>query len=857
MVVTRKIPNLLGIKPNSIGFEALIAIGWRMSLIITILSFGSYFLLQQLLEAKVISNMEIATEARAHREGELFRNIEQANENARRTLTNLLDAQEEINAVRFEDTFVDYGDNTYRSRDSIYDGTVVGGGLFIKGSAGFVPNASDITTADKKLLSAAIQTVTQTGTAYYPQFESYYFFTPTGQLFIWAPDRAGNLMFYRKEAPSDFSIKEFEVVRITLPENNPERSFVCTDLQPVIDESIGTTWTRGCHLPFDYNGEHVGGFGSSQQFRSVLNAAEDNPTIGGEHMIISTDGKLVEHPRLMKPGQDIEKNLNIATSGNEDIKAIYKNIEKNQDDKTWVTFLHETDSYIAASEIYGLGGYYIISYPRSLIAAEASAAAFNILYLGLIAMVIAMITLSITMKKTVTEPLNQLMLRTKQLSLGKFKPNEVGQKEAGSEISALAASTEKMASELSQIVNNLEQTVNKRTKDLAAARDEAQQASAAKTVFLANMSHEIRTPLTGVIGMLDLLAEENLNPSAISYLGMAQKSSGLLLNLVNDILDISRLEAGKYSVRLSAINLSDAVKDTADSLTLLAKQKQLSLAIKDDLPDNFWVLTDIKIIRQVLINLIGNAIKFTERGGITVALNNQSDEEGIHQITLDVIDTGKGLTPEQSEALFERFEQVDNDDEQATKGTGLGLAIVKELTALLGGTISCNSTPGEGTCFSVAIPMKSSAPAQNTAPAVTTSNQKPLSGIKILAVDDNPINRVIIEKVCLKMGADITLVDSGANMIAELGGNDGDTTYDVLLMDINMPGLSGIETLAAIRALTGRVAKLPAIALTADAIEGTEERMKQAGMNGYVTKPIDADILQTAILETVKNAKDA
>lgn len=855
MRITRNILGSLGLKQNSIGFEALIATAWRVILLIGVLSVGSYFLVQQQLETRLINKLEIAVEARAHREGELFRNIEQANENAKRILQSLLENDTATNTMIFEDVFIDFGDNTYRTIDEIYDGTLLENGLYIQGSAGFIPNAADYTTADKKLMAAAIQTVVQVGSAYYPQFESYYFYTPQGRLFIWAPDRAGNLMFYRKEAPPDFSITDYEVVQITLPENNPERAFVCTTLQPIVDASTGASWTRGCQIPFDFEGKHVGGFGSSMRLTRTLGDGENNPLVGGEHMIISADGKLVEHPKLTKPGTDIEKNLDILSSENEDIKTIYSNVQLNGSKITWVDFVDKTNSYIAASEIYGLGGYYVIAYPKSLIAAEASATAFNILYLGLAAMVIALFTLAATMKRTVTQPLNQLVLRTKQLALGKFEIDK-STRENGptAEIEALAASTEQMASELSQIVFNLEKTVDDRTKDLKHARDEAEKANSAKTDFLANMSHEIRTPLTGVIGMLELLAEEQLTPSAKTYLDMAQKSSTLLLNLVNDILDISRLEAGKFSVRLSTIELTSAIKETSESLALLAKQKQLSLTLEDNIGSDFWVLTDIKIIRQILINLIGNAIKFTDTGGVTVAVSAYSMDDNVKRIAITVSDSGKGLTTGQIEKLFERFEQVETEHKEGTKGTGLGLAIVKELTALLGGDINCTSEPDAGTSFHVTIPMKSSTEPKSKSPDEIPHQKgaKPLLGVTLLGVDDNPINRVIVQRVCEQMGAKITMLESGADMVAELGTGTAADKYDALLMDINMPGLNGIETLAAIRALPGKAQTIPAIALTADAIEGTAQRMKEGGMAEYVTKPIDPKVLATAILDVIK-----
>jgi signal transduction histidine kinase/CheY-like chemotaxis protein len=846
MKTSSSFSKLIGYKPNSIGFSALLAIGLRISLMIAILTVGSFYVVQQLLEDKLVTKLALATEARAYREGELFRNIEQANKNSIRLITSLLENINPTAGIDFEDIYKDFGDNTFRSNDSIYDGILLGGDLFVKGSAGFIPNAAAVTPAEKKLMIDGMRTVIQVGNAYYPQLESYYFYTPNGHLFIWAPDRRGNLSFYRKEAPADFSIANFNVVNSILPDSNPDRKFVCTPLTPIIDTSTGASWTRGCQLPFYIDDKLIGGFGSSMRLSRVLNDRPADSLDTSEHMIISLDGKLVEHPRLTRQGDEIEKNLDISNSDNEDIKAIYNKVQENQDKETWISFIDENDSYVAATQIYGLGGYYIISYPRAQIAKEASDAALNILYLGLLALIMTLFTLARTLRRTVTEPLDHLLTRTKQLALGQFNPeNKKNSDKSSGEISALAASTERMASELSQIVFNLEETIKERTHDMQDARDAAERASAAKSDFLANMSHEIRTPLTGVIGMLDLMEQEQLTPSVKSYLGMAQKSSNLLLNLVNDILDISRLEAGKFSVRLSSVNIKEAICETSESLNLLARQKQLSLKVETAAREDLWVLTDLKIIRQILINLVGNAIKFTETGGVTVGLTTKPIDDDVEEITIFVSDTGSGLTLDQQKKLFDRFEQVEQKTTNETTGTGLGLSITHELTGLLGGTIVCESTVGKGTVFTVVVPMKKTVPPSKKAEALPVSSKgTPLEGVCLLAVDDNPINRVIIEKVCRKMGAEITVLSSGSEMIAHLEGN---ASYDVLLMDINMPGLNGLETLSVIRALPKGINEIPAIALTADAIEGTADRMKQAGMQGYVTKPIDPSTLMAAI----------
>lgn len=848
----------LGLTRNSIGRAALTAVGWRVSLLLIIVSFAGYYYLQRSLEVRLIDRLEIATTASANKESELFRDIKQAHDQAAILFRQMLNAPQE-GSIKFEDLFTLKEDGSFRSKDALFDGIHLPGNRFIDGTGAIIPSTIEVDEEKERLLTSALLVSVQLGQAYYPELLSYYFFTPDSAVLIRAPSRENRLNFYRENAPHNFDIRNRELARVTSVEANPNREFRCTTLRPLLSDAFGNSWTTGCHTPVDIDGKHVGSFGSSVRLNKLLASGRESKFDGGDTMIISGDGKLIMHSRLTRDGEIDEQMLDIQASTNEDVKAIYADMLENLPATQWVSLIPELDAYVAAAKIDHLDGYFIFSYPRALIVEEAGAAGLNMLYLGAAALIIALITLTFTLRKTVTAPLHRLINRTEQLALGQFKGGDNSKRsDAAAEIDALAKSTEKMAEELATMVASLEIKVAERTEAVEAARDEAERANAAKTDFLANMSHEIRTPLTGIIGMLELLSEQDLTEEAKNNLTLAQKSSGLLLALVNDILDISRLEAGKFSLQLSALDIRDAIQETAESLRLLASQKGLGLTFLDHVKTPLWVKIDLKVTRQILINLVGNAIKFTQEGGVTIEFNAREIDDATVCLQFDVVDTGAGMTQEESARVFDRFEQSGTSLSGEQIGAGLGLAIVKDLVTLLGGDITCLTAKGRGSRFSVSFPVVR---LTNPPQPVATDNKvqvgdQPLKGLAIIAVDDNAINRIIIGKTCETLGATIDLFESGNDMIAHLSDNNA-PDYSVMLLDLNMPGKNGFETLKAIRSLATVAAKLPAIALTADAIDGTEEKVRTAGMEGYVTKPINASELAEAILSLTGSHEEA
>ena len=370
---------------------------------------------------------------------------------------------------------------------------------------------------------------------------------------------------------------------------------------------------------------------------------------------------------------------------------------------------------------------------------------------------------------------------------------------------------------------------------LAAARAQAEAATAVKSEFLANMSHEIRTPLNAILGFSDLLARQVcLDEPSRRFVDQLVSSSHGLLAIVNDVLDFSRLEAGQVEIIPAATAPGDLGREVLEMFGLLAEAKDLTLHLElaENLPD--YLLVDGGRVRQVLVNLIGNAVKFTQAGSVTLAVRYGAAEE---RLTLSVADTGEGLTPDQQAKLFQRFSQVDGSATRRHGGAGLGLAICKGLTEAMGGVISVESQPGRGArfVFDVHAPLASEDLVQEASEPVG------LEGVRILVVDDNPANRVLARALLEHFGAEVRDAVDGRTGVAAAGL----ARVDVILMDLRMPDLSGAEALARIRAQPGLNQSTPILAFTAETELGLASVHRL--FDGVVRKPIVAADLVMAV----------
>ncbi len=392
-------------------------------------------------------------------------------------------------------------------------------------------------------------------------------------------------------------------------------------------------------------------------------------------------------------------------------------------------------------------------------------------------------------------------------------------------------------------------------RQLLEAKLEAEKANRAKSHFLANMSHEIRTPMNALIGFTDILLQDETDRAKINILEVMKKSGNILLELINGILDLSKIEAGKHDLLYRPFNIVNTLKSIKEMFNSMAREKGLTYLIKlpEEMPSS--VLGDERSLKQVLLNILGNAFKFTEKGSITITVQYS---DGL--VSFSIADTGIGIEKEKQEDIFTAFKQAHDTISNGFGGTGLGLAISRQLIQLMGGSITVESVPGSGSVFSVTIPMPEAVeeydesrpgmPGSETRdtlpvppPESSSTKTETIYDLKILVAEDNEINQRVLRMMIEKLGFRCDMAGNGKIALEMLADKD----YDVLLLDMQMPVMGGEEALVRIRrneAMKG----IHVIAQTAYAMKGDEERFILNGCDDYISKPIDKKILENKLL---------
>ena len=807
---------------RSISTKLLVALILSMTALLLVDALVSYSAYRNQVDRRRLADLALYVQERTRTEQELFDTLRTKQAAATEALRRRLAVMRPGPALdrQFDQWFPAKGDGTRRSRDSLFEGEQTADEDTIYGVGAFIGRADALTEDDKRLLTAATLVVERVGESDLAKFENFFFLTPNNRLILFAPHRAERLNFFRKTAPATTDFDHTEQGAYPLPANDPARTMRCTPLGPLMQDKAHGTLISGCVSPVYVDGRYVGAWGTTLMAGSYLTQVLRTTPEGATSLIASDTGRLVAFPGFTRP-QALNPKAVSALEQTYGLAALVARI--HADGKTTgVVESPDGKMLVAYGHLEGPSWLLLTAFPKAKIMAGSwQALASN--FIGKFAIIGALAAiLFYLVRREVISPLRALGdPTTGEAETLAARDDEIGQ---------LARTLRAERGRGDEILAGLEERVRVRTA-------EVERANAAKTDFLANMSHELRTPLNGVIALSQILAKEQTTDRGRQTAELVVSSGRLLQQVLTDILDISRIEAGQLPINRAPFDLAACVATIASLHRASAKAKDLEFVISIAPDARGWCVGDDVRVTQILSNLLSNAVKFTTQGGVSLEVIRHGDA-----VIFTVVDTGVGFSDDFQAKLFSRFEQADGSITRRFGGSGLGLAISSSLAEMMGGEIKAVSEPGKGAIFTLVLPLKpTSAPAAAPESPASESAGHGILAMKVLVAEDHPTNRKVVSLILEPFGVDLTLVEDGRQAVEAFEAG----AYDLILMDIQMPVLDGLSATREIRAAEAAAGRprTPIVALTANALPEHIAEALAAGMDAHLAKPISPDAL--------------
>lgn len=801
------------------------------------------------IEQQQMAALELYITERTHRADHLFVEIRGSHETARRALERRIDALPDDRVdEEFNRLFPLREDGTRRSIDALFDGYADDHGNYHAGVAAFMSSTEPLDMDRKRLLLAAYNVVDQGGEMLAEHIESLYLFTPQNELVISAATREDRMMFYRNDAPADFNLANASFAQLVLPEANPAGVFVCDELSQLVFIQSRETLTTGCFTPVRWNGAHVGAFGTTIPLQSHFAESMTDAHPNGQNIFLNRSGQLIAHRDLMG-GEITQANVD-ELSGQLGIADIHAAIVADGRDAGSV-ISPDGRWLVGFARMSGPDWNFVTLVDRQALRSEAIRETSLILGLAFVGVAIQAAVLLWLFRSQIILPLASLNRRFASRRSNPDRENEditaiLGQDD---EIGTLARTLAHQDSSNQRLLDELEERVQARTRELAKANQ-------AKSEFIANMSHELRTPLNGIYGLAQALESSALLPEQQEQARMIQTSGETLTLLLSDILDMSKIEAGKLELSPVRTDLAQLIRDSHALFAAQAEDKGLAFDLDIDAGFPANVISDGHRIRQCLSNLLSNALKFTDEGRVFMHASARQDD-GRSQIRIEVADTGIGMSADVMKRLFEPFAQADASISTRFGGTGLGLVISRNLARLMGGDITVSSRPGDGSVFVLEFSAETASGAgeegQILTPADVAADPRydDLRDLRVLLVEDNLVNREVARAFLKPLTGRIREALNGREALDALAEFD----CDLILMDVRMPIMDGIEATRQIRQMPPARSALPIVALTANASEEDARRCLAAGMNAFATKPLRAGDFYDAMLGALRQSR--